>query len=310
MADHAQLSTSQSLYSGSCEMLHVNSQNYNTLKQARSPNRIMSSCFHAFDATIRPRGLALKYVAQGQETFWVQRKRHQITKGTYLLVNETIPTVDTVIKDANTWSVCVDFDVALVNEVLQHAINPNDLDSHHHLSAFLLTPDLFVQEAVAGAPLQRLLNSYIPLAMQPAQEVPAVELLYDLAALLLREQLAVATPYYKLQTAKSSTRKELFRRLWRGKELLQDSVGRRVTMQQVAQECCLSEFRFYRLFRQCFGVSPFQFLHARRIEKSLELRQQGLDWTEIAFQLNFTDGAAFSKAFKKMKGVAPSKFPL
>ncbi|WP_207431128.1 helix-turn-helix domain-containing protein [Sabulibacter ruber] len=310
MADSASPSTPNNLYSGSCEILHVDGQSYTSLKQARTQNRIMSSCFHSLDATLRPRGLALKYVAQGQETYWVQGKRHQITGGAYLLVNETIPSVDTVIKDANTWSVCVDIDVALVNEVLQQTVNPNDLDAYRSLSTFLLTPELFIREAAAGKKLQQLLNSYIPLAMQPSQEIPAVELLYDLTALLLQEQLSVASPYYKLQTAKSSTRKELYRRLLQGRELLEDSLFREVSVQQVAEECCLSEFRFYRLFKQCFGVSPYQYLHALRIEKSLQLRQQGLEWTEIAFQLNFTDGAAFSKAFKKVKGVSPSKFVL
>lgn len=90
--------------------------------------------------------------------------------------------------------------------------------------------------------------------------------------------------------------------------MLDDSVFCDVSIAEVASYCCLSEFRFYRLFRECFGVSPYNYLLRRRIEKSLELKKMKLNWSEIAFQLNFTDIAAFSKAFRKVMGVAPSKY--
>ena len=79
-------------------------------------------------------------------------------------------------------------------------------------------------------------------------------------------------------------------------------------MRTVAEECCLSEFRFYRLFKQCFGISPGQYVQQRRIEEAIILSRQDLSWTEIALHLNFTDLAAFSNAFKKVKGVSPSAY--
>ncbi len=297
-------------YGSSCEVIHVDGKSYHSHKQRKTQNRIMSSFITTLEDEIRPQGLGLKYASAGQENYWMQNRRFSVSDGKYLLVNDSISSLDVTIQNAPTWSVCVDIDPALVNDVLQQLLYPDELDNHQHISRYLLSPELFVREAKAGKPLQYLLNQIIASSVSQISDRPAIELIFDLTTLLVQENLEQIHSYYRLDTAKLSTRKELFNRLLLGKQVLDDSLFTQLTMKQVAEMCCLSEFRFFRLFKQCFGDSPYNYLFKKRIEKSVELKKQGHNWSDIASQLNFTDLAAFSKSFKKVKGVSPSKLVL
>ncbi|WP_179223101.1 helix-turn-helix domain-containing protein [Pontibacter ummariensis] len=299
-----------SLYSGNCEILHVNDNNCNILEKIKSENCIMSTLSTSLESELRPKGLALKFTAEGLETYWFQKKHFHVSSGKYLLVNETIPAMDVVIKGVPTWGMCVDIDMQLVNDALYQLLYPDDLDGYNSISRFLLSPELFVREAVAGAQLKSLLNKFISISVSKEYKAPGLELIYELITLLIQENREMVSSYYSLQTSKLSTRQELFRRLLLGKEVLDDSLFTDLSMKQVAEACCLSEFRFYRLFKQCFGHSPYNYLFKKRIEKSMEMKKQGLSWSEIAYTLNFTDLAAFSKSFKKIKGLPPSRYPL
>ena len=267
----------------------------------------MSSCLSSLEDEIKPQGLGVKFVAKGQENYWLQDKRYSVTNGKYLLVNESLPKFDIAIKNAVTWGVCVDIDAALVNDLLLQTIYPNDLDNYNCTRQYLLTPELFVNEAMADKPLQELLSYIISSSASQTLDRPAIELIYELTTLVVKGNEETIKSYYNLETVKLSTRKELFRRLLTGKEVLDESVFSDLSIKEVAESSCLSEFRFYRLFKQCFGDSPYNYLFKKRIDKSIELRKQGLAWVDIATQLNFTDLAAFSNSFKKIKGVSPSK---
>ncbi|WP_299823394.1 AraC family transcriptional regulator [uncultured Pontibacter sp.] len=241
------------------------------------------------------------------ETYYLERRRFSLSGGSYLLVNDSVPAMNVAIKGAATLSVCVDIDLSLVNDVLMQVLCPDELDNYTNASRFLLTPELLLRQAAAGAPLKQLLTDLIVSSASQSIERPVMELIYELTTMLVQDNLPVINSYYKLQASKLSTRKELFHRLMLGKEMLEDSLFDEISIKQVAETSCLSEFRFYRLFKQCFGDSPYNYLFKRRIEKSIELKKQGHSWSDIAAALNFTDLAAFSKGFKKVKGVAPSK---
>jgi AraC family transcriptional regulator len=76
---------------------------------------------------------------------------------------------------------------------------------------------------------------------------------------------------------------------------------------QVATFCTMSEFHFFRSFKQAFGISPYQYLLNKRLELANELIISGdMSVTAIAAHCNFPDIFTFSKAFKRQFNVAPS----
>ncbi|MEL6773004.1 MAG: helix-turn-helix transcriptional regulator, partial [Bacteroidota bacterium] len=76
----------------------------------------------------------------------------------------------------------------------------------------------------------------------------------------------------------------------------------------IAREAALSEYHLIRSFKRVFGTTPYRYLLDRRLEAAaLLLRTSERSVTEVAYEVGFSDLAAFSKAFKKHHGVAPSR---
>src|SRR5688572_1577080 len=299
--------TEKKAYELQCDVLHLDAR-YKAGFGHLTTNSIISSNFNFFEAELNPKVLGLKYVAEGLETYLLKGKRYRVPAGKYLLVNQAAQKMEIAIKGTETRSLCVNIEPKLLNEMLLQLTQPDKIDDYKQVSEHLLTPELFVREAAASQPFQAFLNNFFELAAtNNLAETPA-ENLFELTSFLVQENLDVIRSYHKLRTSKLSTRQELFHRLLQGKNMLDDSVFSEISISEVADNCCLSEFRFYRLFRQCFGDSPYNYLFKRRIEKGLELKKQNLSWGEIAYQLNFTDLAAFSKGFKKITGVPPTKY--
>ena len=69
-----------------------------------------------------------------------------------------------------------------------------------------------------------------------------------------------------------------------------------------------------KLFIKEYGVTPLQFLQAKRVEHAKELlsrkKDTNLRINEIALSCGFLDSAYFSRLFKKIVGVSPNAYHL
>ncbi len=82
-----------------------------------------------------------------------------------------------------------------------------------------------------------------------------------------------------------------------------------VGLEELASLVNLSPYHFGRLFKQTVGFSPYQFVLLQKIEYAKRLmRQKSGPIGEIAYQLNFSDQAHFSNAFRKATGISPREF--
>ena len=106
---------------------------------------------------------------------------------------------------------------------------------------------------------------------------------------------------------KKETRKEIFRRLKTAKQYIDEEFLCIDEISQVAKICNMSEFHFFRSFRQAFSITPYQYILHKRLQlaKELLLGDQ-LSVTQIAGHCNFPDVFTFSKAFKRKFKIAPS----
>lgn len=101
---------------------------------------------------------------------------------------------------------------------------------------------------------------------------------------------------------------ELYLRLQKAKNAVDEDISRKINISLLAREANLSEFHFLRSFKNAFGVSPYQYVLMRRLDRSVELLKGG-DYmlTEIAYQVGFNDIYSFSKSFKKRFNTCPSR---
>lgn len=80
-------------------------------------------------------------------------------------------------------------------------------------------------------------------------------------------------------------------------------------LRSAIDKCGLSSRRFGDLFNGAFGTTPNKYLILRRIENAKSmLETQGLTVSEVAELCGFSDVYYFSKVFKQVCGVSPSKW--
>ncbi|WP_196000879.1 AraC family transcriptional regulator [Clostridium sp. 1001271B_151109_B4] len=81
------------------------------------------------------------------------------------------------------------------------------------------------------------------------------------------------------------------------------------TISSMSDYCKLSEGYFAHKFKKQIGISPMNYLNELRIEKSKELLEEGtMNISTISSIVGFQDSLYFSKVFKKLTGIPPSKF--
>lgn len=76
-----------------------------------------------------------------------------------------------------------------------------------------------------------------------------------------------------------------------------------------AEAAGISEVYFRKLFHQCFGMSPHQYLVEARIKKAKTMLENGVDaLEEIAHSCGFQNHYYFFKVFKEKAGETPSEY--
>ena len=58
---------------------------------------------------------------------------------------------------------------------------------------------------------------------------------------------------------------DIYKRLCRAREFMDDCYGLPLTLDQISSEACISAYHFHRLFRDTFEKTPHQYLTDRRI---------------------------------------------
>ena len=111
-----------------------------------------------------------------------------------------------------------------------------------------------------------------------------------------------------LRSVKSSTRIETLERLMKAKAFMDQQFLENPGIRQVARHCALSEYHFYRSFKQAFGITPYRYMLNRRLEYAKSLLEKKMPVREIAKHCGFADIFTFSKAFKRVFSIAPTKF--
>lgn len=285
----------------------VDKSNWARIQADIKNHPIRQSKFSHLESDIRVHSLSFKYVWEGKETYVINQKEHHLGNHQFVVVNHQNECTVRIGQQAFSQGICVDIEEQLFAEALQHIAQPNELDADNAaIARFLGTSELFSQGTAAPASLKAILQN---IASQK-DITYTKEFIILLTQEIIQSQVGLIKQYNRLKTAKLSTKKELYYRLTQAKNLLADNPNQQCTMRQIAQEVCLSEFRFHHLFKQTFGLTAHQFQHQCLMQKALTLHQHYGSWTAVADDLGYPDLATFSKVFKKTYGVSPKHYPL
>ncbi len=159
-----------------------------------------------------------------------------------------------------------------------------------------LSPRGFVYAAQPLA-VAKLFEQLKQKATQPVAQTHAegVVLLEQLLCLLMEQARSGEEPWREKITALSST--------------IQQSPFVRYDFEKEARRAGLSYSHFRRLFRQCVGRSPHDYLLLCRMHLAAEnLKNLRRPIKEIAFEAGYDDPAQFSKLFRQKIGLSPKQF--
>jgi AraC family transcriptional regulator len=90
------------------------------------------------------------------------------------------------------------------------------------------------------------------------------------------------------------------------RDYLQGHFAENISLQQLAQHCCVSPFHFSRIFKSILQTSPHQYLSTVRLQHAkILLSTSELPVTDIAFECGFNSLEHFITAFKKKFKASP-----
>ncbi len=277
----------------------------------KSENMTNFSILNDLSEQLTFRSFSIKYVIEGCEHYKINGNWYDIRSGEYLLANTHCEGKIEIESKSQVKGICIDLSLSLMSEAFgsfvmpgnaQPAISPHDFfcgesflenkyRSHHtQLGSFLN----FLGSKLNNDPFQ---NYYLD-----------NDFYFTLAEHIVQDHQAIIAQLYSINAIKHNTRKELFRKLTRGKDFLENHLGEEITIGKAAEYAMLSEFHFFRLFKKTFGVTPWQFLIQKRLFSAMNLLLTGnYSVTEASIETGFADVHSFSKAFKKHYGLTPSE---
>jgi AraC family transcriptional regulator len=93
------------------------------------------------------------------------------------------------------------------------------------------------------------------------------------------------------------------------RDFLQENIGLKIDLQDLADQVGVSRFHFTRAFKVSFGLPPYKYLLNMRLRKAAELLQKTRNpITEVALNVGFSCSSEFARAFKQAMGCTPREF--
>lgn len=250
--------------------------------------------------------LSIKSVIRGEVHWTVGGRNLLVDPNTFLVLDDGQRYSMSIDAEKPVETCCVFFRKGFVEEIAHDATTSlqTSLDSPwrdaprmHFLSR--------LHSDSKGAVLPQLWS----LANRCSQELQPSSFEEDFLTLsqnLLMFYREVKAQFSRVPAAKASTREELFRRLQIAREYLHGNVDRRISLEEVSREACVSRYHLHRAFTRVFRETPHAYLTALRLERARTLLQSGHAVTDAAMDLGFTSLSAFSRLFRARYGLPPS----
>ncbi|OZI10512.1 AraC family transcriptional regulator [Bacillaceae bacterium SAS-127] len=81
-----------------------------------------------------------------------------------------------------------------------------------------------------------------------------------------------------------------------------------ISIHDLAKHIGYSPFHFSRIFKEVVGETPMEYVTKRKLQFALRDMSKQISMNDIAFNYGYESYAGFSKAFKKVFGVAPATY--
>ena len=208
-------------------------------------------------------------------------------------------------------SICIDICPVTVSEVFTLLSEKKDPQFENYMASYFRHPDFLesvycMDDSLIGKKLKELASR---VRNNREQVVLNKEWFYELMEYIVYQEYGNYVTLSNIHKLKSSTRKETYRRLKIAMDYINENFLHITNIKEIARACALSEYHFYRSFKQVYRVSPHQFILRKRLSTARDLmNQKNISITQVASACGFPDIFSFSKAFKKHFLQTPSSY--
>jgi AraC family transcriptional regulator len=285
-----------------------------TMYQTQLPpnsNFIDYSVISEFRAASAYHNFSIKYVVAGSEMYYANGNKYYVGSKEYLIANKHCEGYVEIESRQPATGICIEISHDLLSEVVAGYLRPDtpilDLD----LDRFFNTNSFLENKYAAGKTNvgKFLLDLDSLIASRSNKNIQFnTDFYFFLAEEIIKDHIPLFKHLQQIKAIKNDTKKDLVRKLLLGKNYIESSFSSSTNIAEVAKQSGLSEYHFFRLFKEVFEVSPHQFLIQQRLlhaKKMLEAGNNSI--SSLALETGFADVHSFSKSFKKHFGFSPSK---
>lgn len=273
-------------------------------------NLVVFSALKEFYHTVKSQGFAIRYVVDGTEHYHLNGHDYPVRAGQYLLSNATSEGHIEVEGSKRVNGICLNIMPELLADVAATIRRPDtayvDMDLGLFFSSNLFLENIYdIHQTHLGKCLFDINTS---LQKEPLHQKDLnIEFFYLICEKIIADQTPVFKQLQTIPSIKVATKKDLLRRILKAKDYIDGVFIEPLTIERVAKEVCLSEYHFFRLFKSVWGLSPHQYILKKRLEYAQNILKHDKNAVSFAaYESGFVDIHAFSKAFKKHFGYAPS----
>ncbi len=256
------------------------------------------------------RSFSIKYVVDGTELYSVNGTKYVVKNREYILANSHSEGYVEVGSRKAVAGICIDVAPDILSEVVASYTEPGTPVPDIDLDRFFNSGDFMENKYTAtrthlGACLLEVEHA---LKEDPSRDFQMNREFYlVLAEKIVRDHIPVFRKLQSVRAVKPATRKDLLRKVEKAREYIDLFYQKELSIARIALEAGLSEYHFFRLFRSVYALSPHQYIVRKRLAFAKELiRQEDVAISVAAVMSGFSDIHAFSKAFRKFFGHAPS----
>lgn len=290
----------------------LSEHNFKKIKLPRESSLVNFSSFRELKTDVLFRSFSLKFVTEGCEQYLIDGTLFKVSKGEFLVGNHFSNGKLLIQSDKAVKGLCIDIAPEIMSDVANGFRCPEITEHDPELVTFF-TSESFVENKShfsnnsIGRQLQQI-SSQISYRKDHQFEFNK-EFYY----LLAENLVSVYSPDFyrvqKLNVSKIKTRKSLYRKLLAAKNYMDEYFVSIEHIEEVARASSISEYHFFRLFRQVFNESPYQYITLKKLNLALRLlKDKEFSLTDVALSCGFADLSSFSKNFKKQFGVSPGGF--
>lgn len=274
-----------------------------TIYSDENDNEIRFSEIKKIESDVAFKGLGIKYVASGEETYYANGKKFMVREGEYIIGNDFTKSIVQINQEKVVEGICIDISTQIVSDVAEYY----DLQASN-LKEFLLSDQFFVnrynvKNTSIGYSLSEI-NKKIKNGSF-ANSLQEQELFYSLAESIITDQRFIFDHLKNLDFKKNITNEEVFRSILQAKNFIDEHIAENLSLDEISLNIGISKYHFIRVFKQAFGVSPYQYQKRIRLDRAKLDITKGTSILETAIKYGFSDVPTFSKAFKQQFNLTP-----